>query len=63
MFAGLLKTCRYEGCGLISGLKAAFDEKTLFPSSMLQFEANMKAHHAKILENTQVDHELLWGHP
>ena len=39
---------------ILSGLKAAFDEKTLFPKTMLDYEAKMKSYHSKALENTQV---------
>ena len=37
-----------------TGLKAAFDEKTLFPKYILDFEAKMKQYHQTNLKEQQV---------
>jgi hypothetical protein len=44
-------------CSLIfKALNSAFDEKTLFPKYILDYEARMRQEHKKILENaTGVD--------
>ena len=39
---------------LMAGLKAAFDEKTLFPRYILDFEAKMKVFHQQTLRDTTV---------
>ena len=38
----------------MAGLKAAFDEKTLFPRYILDFEAKMKVFHQQTLRDTTV---------
>ena len=37
-----------------TGLKTAFDEKTLFPRYILDYEAKMKSYHQVILKEQQV---------
>ena len=45
---------------LLLGLKAAFDEKTLFPKYILDFEAKMKQYHQTNLKEQQVADDLLF---
>lgn len=44
----------------VSGLKTAFDEKTLFPKYILDYEAKMKAYHKMAIEGTSVRNDLVW---
>lgn len=42
-----------------AGLEAAFDEKSLFPAYILDFESNMKTYHQRLLKQAQVPPEIL----
>ena len=41
-----------------SALRTAYDEKSLFPSYIREFENKMKNYHAMALSNTQVNNEI-----